>query len=90
MKPLVTPIVNLNGTCAADLIAHRTKACKAISEAIEAMREAFPHGRDYQTHRTAFASEAARDAWMERIHALHVMRDELMTDAVSIQRQGRE
>lgn len=43
------PQVNLNGTDADSLIAQQVGVMNAARELMDAMRQASPHGRDYQT-----------------------------------------
>ena len=45
------PIVNLNGSTAADLISYRSHAREAIEGAIAHLKACAPHPRDYQTDR---------------------------------------
>jgi hypothetical protein len=87
MKELITPLVNLNGAAPEDLMNQRLNVCHLLDKAIEEMFKGMPHGRDYQTHQTAFATEDARKAWQERIEALRTIRGELMADAKAIHDQ---
>lgn len=90
MKPLVTPIVNLNGSSAEHLINERLSIMTKIDELIVTLQHAMPHGRDYQTHSTAFACEDARKAWSERIQILREIRSDFVADAIAIQHQEQD
>jgi hypothetical protein len=96
MKPLVTPVVNLNGSPSANLIRDRMEVCNHLRAAFDAMANAAPHGRDYQhlirvgdwsEHHAAV--KAAQDAWRERMAMLETIRSELEADAIAIMEQGR-
>jgi hypothetical protein len=90
MKPLVTPLVNLNGATAKSLIEQHVAVMNALDTVLEAMSQAFPHGRDFQTHPDGNAAVyAARDAWQERMLALTEMKREITDNALAIQAQGR-
>jgi hypothetical protein len=43
------PIINMNGTSAQDLMDQNTDVVASLREARQKMREATPHGRDFQT-----------------------------------------
>jgi hypothetical protein len=46
--PTITlPLVHINGTGRAALVAQYTEVAKGLRETIDAMSEAAPHGRDY-------------------------------------------
>lgn len=86
---LVPPIVNMNGATAKSLVEQHVAVLNAIDATVDAMQAAFPHGRDYQTARTAFAEQAAQDAWRERMVALVDLKREITANALAIQAQGR-
>ena len=54
--------VNLNGTSKKDLIEARGKVAEAAEALLEAMRLAWPNGRDYQLSKNPAAALAADDA----------------------------
>src|SRR5262245_23098174 len=94
MKPLITPIVNLNGSSAEELMNYRLNVCKELEKAVEALFQGMPHGRDYQTHPKSrelggysTVAEEAREAWRDRIEALRIINSELMADAQAIHDQ---
>jgi hypothetical protein len=88
-KPLITPLVNNNGATAQSLVAEQVAVIKALDAAIDAMAKATPHGRDFQTHTTAFADIDARLAWHERMGVLIALKAEVTNNALAIQKQGR-
>lgn len=47
-RPLTTPIINLNGDRASTLLEQADTVTTAISDLISALRDASPHGRNYQ------------------------------------------
>jgi hypothetical protein len=47
MTTPTTPIVNLNGTARSDLIGQYIEAMRGLQVALDAMSNAYPHGRDY-------------------------------------------
>lgn len=71
---VVCPTINLNGTSADALIEQYAKAATAVADAIKAVAEAWPHGRDFQTmkpcaHRRATEQHDDRMAWLRSVHA---------------------
>ena len=82
MTLILTPIVNHNGTCRADLVQQRLVASVAIDAAIDAMRGMAPHGRDYPTGPAAF--EHDRDIFWTRIGALAALRDAIVQEGVTL------
>lgn len=59
------PTINLGGTHPSTLISDYTKAWTALNEAMAAVREAYPHGRDYQVPDSKY--EVARREHDDRI-----------------------
>lgn len=66
------PIININGTSPSQLLEQQLLVCRHIRHAIEAMQEACPHGRDYQTLGGEKASQALHRALDE--HSNRVLR----------------
>lgn len=58
-RSLTTPIINLNGDRAETLLGQADAVTTAISDLIHAMRDASPHGRNFQCSPEG-AYEAAR------------------------------
>ena len=52
-KKLIVPAVHLNGTSKNELTAALSNAGKAMRDAINALRETAPHGRDYYVIRAS-------------------------------------
>lgn len=68
------PTIHLNGSSPDTLYEQYTNASRAIAEAIDALREAAPHGRDYYPQegdgiREATAEHVARLAKLESVLA---------------------
>jgi hypothetical protein len=88
--PLIPQIININGSDPAYLLMQLVEVDRTLREAVEAIAKAMPHGRDYQTSRTAFAHADAYKAFRERLTVLDTMRSEFMEVALDIDRQRRE
>jgi hypothetical protein len=86
MKPLVQPQVNLNGTARKELVEQQLKVWDAMHALTEAMAQAMPHGRDYQFRPAEYAP--AREAWLERMLAVHAMQKEIADHAAAIQQEN--
>lgn len=71
------PIVNLNGTSASELLEQHLLVCRHIRHAIEALQEACPHGRDYQTLGDEKAPQALHRALDEHSNRLLKLRQVL-------------
>jgi hypothetical protein len=84
---MIRPVLNNNGTDALDLINPRRDAMALIDEVIDALKQATPNGRDYigDTERLT----ADRNIHFDRLAALHTLREELLDEALHIQKQGR-
>jgi hypothetical protein len=70
------PQVNMNGTSRADLLAGYMAAHSAVDAALNAVANAAPHGRDYQTLADG-AWRRANSAHINRCVALNDIRGEL-------------
>jgi hypothetical protein len=83
---MIRPILNNNGTDAFDLIDARRNAMDLINELIEALKQVTPNGRDYigDTERLA----ADRNLHFDRLAALHTLREELLDEALYIQKEA--
>lgn len=82
----ITPRLNLNGTGMDDLMDPRFKAMDSLMDAIDALRQATPNGRDYPGD--AAACIADRDEHYSRIGVLTALREALFAEILLIQRQG--
>jgi len=83
MKPLVLPQINLNGSPKERLVEQQCDVMAALRKAYEAMAEASPNGRDYQFRPAEYAG--AREAWDERMLAIHLMLKDIEVHALAIQ-----
>ena len=83
---MIRPILNNNGTDAFDLIDARRNAMDLINELIEALKQVTPNGRDYigDTDRLT----ADRNLHFDRLAALHTLREELLDEALYIQKEA--
>lgn len=84
---MIYPKVNINGTSAADLQDQYVIAWRAIREAIEAVADATPHGRDYQLNPDEY--QGARDEHYERIVKLKAVEQELFDIALNVSEQEK-
>jgi hypothetical protein len=57
------PIVNLNGAMRDSLIKQHHAVSDAAEDLLRRMRQAMPHGRDYQTARPPVTYQSDRDEW---------------------------
>ena len=84
---MIRPILNINGSSAFDLIDQRRHAMDALLEAIDALKHVAPNGRDYPGHYDRCIAD--RETHFDRLAALHALREELLDEALYIQRQER-
>jgi hypothetical protein len=84
---MIRPIINNNGTDALDLIDGRRNAMDLINELIEALKQVTPNGRDYLGDRDRLIAD--RELHFDRLAALHTLREELLDEALHIQRQEK-
>ena len=84
---MIRPTLNINGTDAFDLINPRRNAMALIDEVIEALKLVTPNGRDYICDRERFIAD--RNTHFDRLAALHMLRNELLEEALHVQQQGR-
>lgn len=84
---MIRPIINNNGTNALDLIDGRRNAMDLIDEVIDTLKQLTPNGRDYLGDRDRLIAD--RNLHFDRLAALHTLREELLDEALHIQRQER-
>lgn len=77
-RSLTTPIINLNGDSASTLLGQADAVTTAISDLIAAMRDASPHGRNFQCSPEG-SYEAARKQYQVHCDFLRNM-EEFYTD----------
>lgn len=80
-----TPILNLNGSGAENLLKQNEEARQHLYNALLALHAMMPHGRDYIGHPER--CETARREHMARIQALQTVMYELELIALNIHRQ---
>lgn len=88
MKPLVKPFVNINGKERKDLVSEHAAVAEAAKTLLEALRQAAPHGRDFQTAPTTNAFPDARDAFFERYAIVDGIRAEYQRMAYTLYQEG--
>jgi hypothetical protein len=77
--------VNNNGTSVDELVGQRLAVMSALSDAITALRDMTPNGRDYPGRPDA--CKADREIHYARIAALSALSNAIMGEALAIQRQ---
>lgn len=82
------PQLNINGTSQTALIEQYESTAAAMVKAIDALRNAAPHGRDYQTL-PAGAYMQAKKEHDARIAALQSVYDDLMDIVINVSEQRR-
>jgi hypothetical protein len=83
---MIIPTLNLNGSSADDLIQPRIAAYDALQDAIKALQQVTPNGRDYPGDIDRCTTD--RNAHYDRLNTLHVMAAEIVAEAVAIKEQG--
>lgn len=84
---MINPILNINGSSAADLIEPRLKAINNLRDAIDALLQVTPNGRDYSDNEQCTAD---RKAHYDRIEAIYAIYTEIYKEAVAIKRQSEK
>jgi hypothetical protein len=84
---MIRPIININGSSAFDLIDQRRNAMDALLEAIDALKQLTPNGRDYPGQYDRCIAD--RDTHFDRLSSLHTLREELLDEALHIQQQEK-
>ena len=82
---MITPMLNINGSSADDLINPRLAAMDHLMDAIEALSQAVPNGRDYPGNATACLAD--REEHYDRIKAIKVLREAIYAEAIAIKEQ---
>ena len=84
---MIRPTLNPNGSSAFDLIDPRRTAMDHLMDAIDALKQVTPNGRDYPNN--TLACVADRVTHFDRLAALHTLREELLDEALHIQKQEK-
>ena len=82
---MITPRININGTSADDLINPRLQAMDHLMDAIEALSQVVPNGRDYPGSATACTAD--REEHYDRIKAIKAIREAIYAEAIAIKEQ---
>ena len=82
---MIIPTLNLNGSSADDLIQPRIAAYDALQDAIKALQQVTPNGRDYPGDIDRCTID--RNAHYDRLNTLHVMAAEIVAEGVAIREQ---
>lgn len=82
---MITPQININGSSADDLINPRLQAMDHLMDAIEALSQAVPNGRDYPGNTTACLAD--REEHYDRIKAIKAIREAIYAEAIAIKSQ---
>ena len=82
---MITPQININGSSADDLINPRLQAMDHLMDAIEALSQAVPNGRDYPGN--TIACLADREEHYDRIKAIKAIREAIYAEAIAIKSQ---
>ena len=85
---MITPQLNINGSSAADLIEPRLKALDHLIDAMEALRQVMPNGRDYPGN--AVACTADREEHYDRLNLIAAIRESIYAEAIAIKQQQKE
>mgnify|MGYP000137249800 CR=1 FL=1 len=82
---MISPTLNINGSSADDLINPRLQAMDHLMDAIEALSQAVPNGRDYPGNTTACLAD--REEHYDRIRAIKAIREAIYAEAIAIKSQ---
>jgi hypothetical protein len=82
---LITPTINLNGSDREYLIKYRRDAMDHLQDAVEALAQVTPHGRDYPADYDQCLRD--RETHFIRIQAIKALREAIYAEAVAIQQQ---
>ena len=83
---MIRPVINNNGTDAFELIDARRTAMDCLMDAIEALKQVTPNGRDYPSEYDRCIAD--RTTHFDRLAALHTLREELFDEALYIQKEA--
>jgi len=82
---MILPTLNINGSSADDLIQPRIAAYDALRDAIKALQQVTPNGRDYPGDNDQCVAD--RQAHYTRLKAIHTIATEIVAEAVNIKDQ---
>ena len=82
---IVTPLIHLNGSGKRALLDQLCAAYRAVQDAMGALRQAYPNGRDYYPEPGRLQKAEAQ--YQARMAHLHAVADSLESEAEAIQTQ---
>lgn len=88
-RPLTTPVINLNGDRAETLMVTSLAVVTALNTLIEAMRDASPHGRNFQCSPEG-SYDAARAQFREHCNQLRSMESFYVEQYLDLQEQNED
>lgn len=83
---LMNPSININGTSRDSLVQTRRDALEAIMDAMKALQETLPHGRDYVGRSHQY--DLDRATYRERFATLDKLYNEIQDEALAIMQAG--
>lgn len=86
---MIVPTIHLNGTSGADLMSRTDEARLALSDAIKALQNAEPNGRDYYVQGPRVI-DAAKDEHIARLEKLEAVQADLVALSEAIYEQITE
>jgi len=81
---MIQPIININGTARRDHVRIRREAIDSLRQALSKLALCLPDGRDYPGNPERYAAD--RQAHFDRMNALRDLSEELLQEALVIQR----
>jgi hypothetical protein len=82
---MITPTLNLNGSSADDLTLPRMAAYDALRDAIKALQQVTPNGRDYPGDNDQCVTD--RGSHYIRLKAINTIAAEIIAEALAIKEQ---
>lgn len=82
---MISPIININGGSADDLIKPRLMAMDLINDVIEELKRVTPNGRDYPGAYERYHEDRAEH--YERLQRLRLIHEEIFAEALAIKEQ---
>lgn len=82
---MIRPILNINGTSVEELIDLRRKAIQALDNAMKALQDMTPNGRDYPGLQDRCRTD--RELHYARFSQLDALRNRIMDEALELMRQ---
>lgn len=80
---IMNPVVNMNGTSREELVQQRRDIADSLMEAMKALQESKPHGRDYIGKDHQYSLDRA--LFNERFAMLDKLRNDILDEALAIQ-----